>query len=333
MTSDSALVVAGDDLGARVSSALSVGGLGVASTQTANAELSPEQFSQLWKTALLLADEARARSIQSDSGVLGASDALGCPHRAVLTVRRVPPSDVVEKGAAITGSALHESLLPAFASITGALIEQDLMLTLPSGGQIPVHPDICWADDNSITDLKTVKDLRYRQRVGPDDKHRAQVHLYALAALQNGLLRTEPAVRILYVSREDVLDTFVFQEPFSMDWVQRADDWFEAVRYAAVNDEDGQKDANPNFCRSSCGFVSICRPPLLDAAGEITNPGLVERIQIGKDARAQRKHFEKLEKDAVSELRGVSGTAGDIRIVSTTVNAATPYQKVEFFDV
>ncbi len=295
--------------------------------------VSAEEFTELWKIAMLSYDSARPRSLQSDSGVLGASDALGCQHRAVLTVQRTPPSDVAEKGAAITGTMLHEVALPAFGAVSGALIEQDLMLTLPSGGKIPVHPDIVWADDCSITDLKTVADLNARRRLGPEDKHLAQVNLYALACLQNGLVDREPTVRILYVSRENVLESYVHQEPFSMGWVRRADDWFEGVRYAVTQGDEGVKDANPNFCRRFCGFVSICRPPLQDASGELQNEELRRRVLVGHEARKQRKHFEAIEKEAVSEIRGVSGTVGSVRVVSTHVNAANPYTKTEFFDV
>lgn len=292
-----------------------------------------DELAELWRIAMLSYDAARPRSLQSDEGTLGASDALGCQHRAVLQISRVPPTDVAEKGAAITGTMLHESALPAFAAVTGALIEQDLMLTLPSGAQIPVHPDICWADDESVTDLKTVADLNLRRRIGPEDKHRAQVHLYALACLQNGLVTREPLVRILYVSRENIMETFVFSEPFSMEWVQRANDWFEDVRYAVLHGEEGVKDANPNFCRRFCGFVSQCRPPLMDSEGELQNTELRRLVIEGAAATRQRKHFADVEKEAKDQIRGVSGTVGKVRVVSTNVNGSKPHTKVEFFDV
>ncbi len=140
-------------------------------------------------------------------------------------------------------------------------------------------------------------------------------------------------MRILYVSREDVLDAFVFSEPFSMEWVQRADDWFENVRYAVLHDEDGAKDANPNFCRRYCGFVSICRPPLEDASGELQNTELRRLVVEGSVASKQRKHFADIEKEAKDQIRGISGTVGDVRVVSTNVNGSKPHVKVEFFDV
>lgn len=300
---------------------------------TSGTGLTAEDFGGLWRSTIRGNDLAKPRSMQSDSGVLGASDALGCQHRAVLTVRRITPSDQVSKGAAIAGTALHEALLPGFGAMLEAKVETDLTLTLPDGSELPVHPDLIDPTEPSVTDLKTVKDLAYRRKQGPEPKHKAQVNLYYLAARQAGLVPAQGTVRLLYVSMTDIEDTWVWQEPFDQGWVDAAQEWFTGVRYAVEHDEDGAKDANPNFCQRFCGFYSICKPPLVDAAGELTSPGLRERAQVAFEARAQRKHFETLEKQTVEELRGVSGRADQVQVTSTWVNSGAGYWKVDLSEV
>jgi hypothetical protein len=48
------------------------------------------------------------------------------------------------------------------------------------------------------------------------------------------------------------------------------------------------------------------------------------------EARQQRKHFEKIEKEAVEQLRGLTGSTDRTTVVSTTVNAQRgSYVKVD----
>ena len=47
------------------------------------------------------------------------------------------------------------------------------------------------------------------------------------------------------------------------------------------------------------------------------------------EATAQRKHWEKIEKEAKVELRGVSGQVDDLTLVSTHVNGARPHERVD----
>ncbi len=237
-----------------------------------------------------------------------------------------------KKGKALVGTALHAVWLPQLQELVPELlIEQDLLLTLPSGRQIPVHPDILDPIENSCTDLKTTDELNLRRRQGADERHWWQAAEYFLAAQQAEILRPGPGtLRILYVDMTDADNTHVEQRPFDMALIEAADEWFSNVAYAVQHEIEGAKTGQPYFCQSYCPFFDICKPPLIDAAGQLTNPALIERVHLAHEAREERKRWEKVEKEAISELRGVSGRAGDVQVVSTTVNGKHgPYIKVD----
>lgn len=284
--------------------------------------------------ALTMAEHGKARSMQTDGGLLGASDAGGCVHKAVLTVRQTPPTDVPKKGRALIGSALHKVFLDNIAdTYPERIIETELVVTLPSGAQIPLHPDEIDPTEPSVTDAKFVADLNYRRKEGVSEQQHMQRNLQALAAMQAGIIPEEGVtVRNLFVSMTDAEDVWVQQEPYSPEWVQRADDWFSEVRYAVEHDEDGRKEANPHFCESYCPFFSMCKPQPVDALGKISSPGLAQRADLALEAREARKHWEKVEKVAVEALKGVTGSTPTTTVISTWVNAGKGYWKVSLDD-
>ena len=303
---------------------------------TTATRLDETEYAELWKIALLSADAGRLRGIQTDGGLLGASDAGGCVHKAVLTVRRTPATDVPVKGKAIIGTALHETFEQQMQALNPRLLtQQELVATLPSGAQITVHPDVMDPDEPSVTDLKFVEDLAARRKEGVSQQQHMQRNLYGLAMIQAGLADPDTLmVRNLFVSMTDVMDTWVAQEPFSMQWVDAADEWFSDVRDAVERDVDGAKTAPIYFCQKFCPWFSLCRPPLVDAMGELTSPELRSRVLVAKEAREQRLHWAKVEKQAQEPLKGVSGRVGDVQIVSTTVNGQHgPYQKLDYRDL
>ena len=63
------------------------------------------------------------------------------------------------------------------------------------------------------------------------------------------------------------------------------------------------------------------------------NTELRRLVLEGAAATKQRKHFADVEKEAKNQIRGVSGTVGSVRVVSTNVNGSKPHTKVEFFDI
>lgn len=294
--------------------------------------VSAEEYAASYTTALTLAEHGKLRSAQTDGGVLGASDAGGCVHKAVLTVRKTPPTNVPKKGKALIGSALHAVFLDNVKdAYPERHVEVELPVRLPSGTTLPLHPDEIDPDEPSVTDYKFVADLAYRRREGVEERQHMQRNLQYLAAYQAGIIKTlDGTVRNLFVSMTDAEDVWVQQEPFSMSWVERADEWFSEVRYAVEHDEDGRKDAQPYFCESYCPFFSLCKPLPVDAHGKISSPALIQRVDLAFEAREQRKHWEKVEKEAIGPLKGLTGSTDTTTCISTTVNAQRgSYVKVD----
>jgi hypothetical protein len=293
-----------------------------------------DEYAATFATALRFQDMGRARTAQTDGGVLGASDAGQCVHKSVLTVRQTPPSDSVKKGKAQIGTYLHAGTMEAVSVLhPHRLMEQALTVTLPSGIEIPLHPDEIDPSEPSVTDYKFTDDLKVYRKTGATDAQRMQRALQYLAAHQAGILPAEGIVRNLYVNMTDADDTHVDQEPFSMDWVHAADTYYQNVIYAVKEGEEGEKTGNFNFCRSYCPFVSICKPPIPELNQPIMNPELAALVLVGYDAVEQRKHYVGLEKQTKERLKGLSGRVGDVQIVTTTVNGKVPYEKISFRDL
>lgn len=304
-------------------------------TTTAIPSLTEEEYAARWVMALHASEHGKLRSVQTDGGLLGASDFGGCKNKAAYTIKRTQPSNVVHKGSAMIGTALHAAFLEQQRTLNpDLLVESELMCTLPSGRQVPVHPDLLDPNEPSVTDAKFVKDLDYRRKAGLSPQQQMQRHLYGLAMIQAGMACAESlVVRNVFVSMTDATDVWVQQQMFDPAWVDAAQEWVADVVYAVEHDLDAERDANPFFCSGYCPFFDICKPPLLDAAGELTSPTLRERALTAFEARQQRKHWEKVEKQAVEELRGVSGRVGDVQVVSTWVNSGSGYYKTDLAPV
>lgn len=297
--------------------------------------MTPDDYAETWGLALTVEDLSRERSQQTDGGTLGGSDAMGCAAKAVYTVRGEIPSNVPKKGKAQRGTYLHEGTLNAVKKLyPHKLIEQSLTVRLPSGLDVPLHPDEIDPEEPSVTDYKFVNDLALIRRTGPTDQQQAQRHLQYLAAHQAGLVPPEGLVRNLFVDSDDLDLRWVHQEPFSMDWVERADAWYGGVVYAVKHGEDGEREWPINLCKDYCPWFAKCRPPLTDSLNQIVNVELAQTVQIAFAARRDRKEAELIEKQAVSKLKGVTGRAGNVSVVSTTVNKTTgSYVKVDMQEV
>lgn len=294
--------------------------------------VSPESYAETFGLALNVEDLGRARSAQTDGGVLGASDAGTCERKAVWTVTQQTPTDVPKKGRAQVGTYLHEGTLKAVGALyPHRLIEQELTVTLPSGIKVPLHPDEIDPEEPSVTDYKFTAEVAVVRKTGPTDEQQMQRAMQYLAAHQAGLVPPEGTVRNLWVSMTDLDDRFVQQEPFSMEWIHRADDFYQRVIYAVKNLEDGEPQWPWNLCKDYCPFFRRCRPPQPELNQPIANPDLAELVLLGYQAREERKNWQKIEEHVVSEIKGLSGRVGDVQVITTTVNGAQrSYQKVEW---
>lgn len=297
--------------------------------------VSPSDYAESFGLALQVEDLGRARTAQTDGGVLGASDAGQCERKAVWTVTQQTPTDVPKKGRAQAGTYLHAGTLAAVQALfPHKLVEQELQVTLPSGVQIQVHPDEIDPTEPSVTDLKFTDSIHLARRNGASEAQQMQRAIQYYAALQNGLIHTDQGiVRNLFVNVADLDDRHVDQQPFSMEWIHKADDWYQRVIYAVKNLEDGEAQWPYNMCVSFCPFFTRCRPPVPELNQPITSPELAVLVVQGFEASEQRKYWKALEDEIKDKVRGVSGRVDGLQVVTTQVNGARPHSKVEFREV
>lgn len=293
------------------------------------------EYADAFGLALQAEDLGRARTIQTDGGQLGASDAGTCERKAVWTVTQQTPTDVPKKGRAQAGTYLHAGTLAAVQALfPHKLVEQELQVTLPSGVQIQVHPDEIDPTEPSVCDYKFTDSIHLARRNGASEAQQMQRAIQYYAALQNGLIHTDQGiVRNLFVNVADLDDRHVDQQPFSMESIHKADDWYQRVIYAVKNLEDGEPQWPYNMCRDFCPFFTRCRPPAPELNQPITSPELAVLVVQGFEASEQRKYWKALEDEIKDKVRGVSGRVDGLQVVTTQVNGARPHSKVEFREV
>lgn len=288
--------------------------------------LPADMYAEQFGLALHMDDRSRARSIQHDEGILGASEAMSCAQKAVYTITQEPATDAVKKGQALRGTYLHTGTLTAMeAAYPHLLIENELPVTLPSGLTLKVHPDIIDPDEPSATDLKFVNDLPYVIRNGSSDQQKAQTALQFLAAHQNGLVPPEGIVRNLFVDCDDLDKRHVTQEQFSMEWITRADEWFQEVVYAVEHGEEARKEWPIPMCRSYCPWFQRCRGESQTPTVKIEDPDIIRAAHVYYEAKEQEKAAKALADAAAKNLpQGVEGEADGLRVRRVWNNPSEP---------
>lgn len=294
--------------------------------------MNPDEYRHNFVFDLEAHDSFRARSKQSDAGIVGVSDIYSSREKVRHLLLGHAPTDVPEKWSAIVGTYIHEGALAARKAMRPDLLhEVELTITLPNGVKIPGHADEIDPDEPSVTDLKTKDGLELIRRVGADEQQRAQRHLYYYGALQAGLVHSDKGiVRNVFIDRSGKDATpHVEQEPFDMNVVYAAQEWLSDPLYAAEHGEDSLCDWPREFCRRYNPFHSLCKAHS-DPGGEDYLTG--HRAVVLAEMVAAKKRLDEAKavyEQARDELLGVTGNSDSHWVRSTVVNAKTPYTKVE----
>lgn len=290
--------------------------------------------------AILAADirrygENSPRTRQSREGVLGPSDIGFCRQKATLTTKGIQPTDEVSIAAAQIGTAVHSYVAVAFQiGHPSWIVEGDkVSATLPSGAVISGTPDIIATDWNAVIDVKTVDGFEWIKREGASQNHKFQRHLYAMGAIQAGLIEDtdeNPAyVGNLYIDRSGKQhEPMLIMERFDPSLTAEIDSWVTDVIYAVQHDEDAMRDIPAPVCEKICAFYTVCRGSLgtSDSDGLINDSTLVSAIDMYVEAREMGNQAEKMKKEAQAILSGINGSTGEyqvrwVDVAPTTVNS------------
>lgn len=264
-----------------------------------------------------------ARTVQSQEGRLGPSDAGWCRMKAALMTKGVPQSDVKPIGKAQRGTAAHHYLGKAISwGRPGWMVDTPdnplgrVTATLPSGIEISGTPDAVDPIDNGVIDFKTKEALELVRRLGVDQAHRYQRHLYALGAIAKGWLDPTRPIYVAnwYLDPNDYGNSVWLAEEFDESLTYEIDEWLVAVRDAVLNDnlDDELRDIDAPICFAICEYATACRGGALPARDGIEifqDEWLTEAAVMYDEGRSMAKTGGMFMDQAKKVLAGYNGIA------------------------
>jgi hypothetical protein len=282
-----------------------------------------------------------SRSKQSADGILGPSDIGFCRQKATLMTKGVAATDNPPKWAAAVGTAIHNYVEAAIKEahpdwLVGSIDKVRVTATLPSGAKIGGHPDILVPASNAVLDLKTVDGFEWVKREGTSLQHKYQRHLYALGALQAGLLDPHRPVLVgnVYLDRSGKQPKpLAIVEEMDPTLTPEVDSWVQDVIYAVKNNEDASRDVAAAVCERICSHFTACRGGLETAEGEfIDDPTLLSAVDMyveGRDLKKQGDAMQKAAQDVLSNVNGSTGTY-QVRWVDVQPTTVQSFEKVGY---
>lgn len=253
---------------------------------------------------------------------LGVSDIGYCSSKALWKHQGVAPTDAPQSRSAAHGTELHKLFVAARKDARpGLLHEVALDITLPSGLVITGHADEIDPDEPSVTDFKTVADeaaMTVLRREGSTEQQQWQRQLYYLGAVQAGLVPRDGLVRNWWADRAGQTNWgHVEQEPFDMAYVHQADEWLQAVLYAAQHGEEVPREKHHDLCRAQCPWFTHCRAGLTTDDFEVTDPELISaarRVFDGRKEEKAGKHTSEVGRRSLTVLQqSAEGDVGAFR--------------------
>lgn len=283
-----------------------------------------DEYARQWLQDIHRIDQRRERSLQTESRTVGVSDIGGCRNRLRLFMSGEPFSDSTTIMPAVMGTAAHEFLLPRLGELyPHLLIEQEVHVTLPSGLVIKGHADVIDPTEPSVTDLKSKDGVQFIKRNGSSDQERLQRGLYAVAAIQEGLIPAEGVItRNVYIDRSGRSEEVVVQqELLDVEWVlNTADAWVKDVTYALMHSEEAPKDVDYGRCASYCPFFTACRGDETPPA-QLSAPETWEAAETYSIAATNVKVWGQVQDEARQRLVGLEGVTPTHRVKWLSVGA------------
>lgn len=254
-----------------------------------------------------------ARSQQGLEGHVGPSDLSGCARAVKYTMLQEPQAPSKYNLAPKFGTAFHTML--AEAAYEAGYLHSEQHLTITLGDQIITGTaDLIVPEENAVYDHKTVADLSWVAKHGADVKHIDQVHLYALGAVQAGLIDQSKAMGcVVYWDKSGTVD-----EPltfwFDINW-SRIDVLAEKYRSILRSDLDQIPYGEPlTFCLNLCPFAQVCRVDFFEAENH-DDPDVYSAIEDLQQVKAEIKALEARKKEIEKELDPIpSGRYGDFSV-------------------
>lgn len=291
-----------------------------------------EAASMAFHDAIQNASNSTARSQQQQDFMLGVSNLGHCKNYALLMMKQTPFSDVRDKTAAffgtVAGAAIEAQLK---IDHPGWKFQEDMFFPLPSGGGTDAHPDIVIPFDaqdieagfyQGVLDGKSKAELETIKKTGPSQQQIYQVHAYAKAAIEAGLLDPDHPIIVgdVYFDRSgrDVIPYSVLHL-YTEDVITFIDEWVNDVKYALMTGEEASRDMPREWCWSYCEYATVCRGNDTDVEGLIEDPDILAAVDLWEEAKELKALAKKKETAFKRTLDGVTGSTGTYNIRWTEV--------------
>ena len=332
-----------------------------------------EVAAQAFYDGIQNAANSTARSKQQQDMYLGISSLGHCKQYAALMMKQTPFSDDRDKTAAFFGTVAGEAIEaqlqidhPHWRTQVKLAMPLD-QITAPITGEMEV-PGTCdvliqWegsatveefnaslAEDyegepvyiQGIWDGKSKAELETIRKFGPNRQQIYQLHGYAKAAIEAGLLNPDHPIVIGDVffdrSGRDVIPHGVFHL-YSEDVVTFINEWVNDVIYAVLRNEDAEREMPRDWCFNWCEYATICRGTDTDVSGLIEDPEVIQAATLYRQYTKEETAAKKAKELLKPMLEGVNGSTGTYLVRNTVVDGADiaytrkPYTKIEVRDV
>jgi hypothetical protein len=258
-------------------------------------------------------NQSTPRGQQSLEHKIGISDVGHCREYVRRMTVKEDFTDDPDEFQAFVGTAIGEYVELAMQRRWPQHVQIGVttVVTLPSGIQLPGHPDIVVLK-KGVIDVKTVDGLTQVKRQGPSLQQQFQRHLYAAGLVQEGRLPEDCWVANAFYDRSGRdPKPYIQVESYDPSWLIHADEWLSDVTYAIQVGEEAPKDKPVDWCVKCCEFVSSCRADVIlsdrEHGGLIEDPELLDMIDAYIEARDAERDAERAKEDAKRALAAVSG--------------------------
>jgi hypothetical protein len=293
-----------------------------------------EEFSQMLLDALIDEQNERPRSNQSG---LGPSEIGGCREyvRASIAGDERAPEPRVWRAAAEIGTILGDNFEQVFGRRLNGTAQVSLTATLPRTGiTVTGSSDTLFKNANVLIDLKSKDGLATIRREGPSLENMIQTAVYALGAVQMGLLTEGALAYLVYYDRAGA-DAKLIAIPVQWDALMKFIDVLEdrlmdVVAAQLALDEGngalrwGLRDKPPSWCFSEkvlCPFRMACwRGSDWTPSGAIEHDDEIDAVRRYVEARDEAKDVASRSKVARDDLIGIEGVTPDGWIVGWAGN-------------
>jgi hypothetical protein len=280
---------------------------------------------------------SRPRSLQK---TVGPSEIGFCRRKAVYKATETPRSDPPQPGTVTTwpadvGTAIHTLVDMAFTGNEDVILGSEfgpVMAALPSGASIQGTFDLAIPGMNLLLDVKTVDGYTWVKNQPVSQNHEYQRHLYALGAVQAGLLIDDETLMVgnVYLDRSGKEKRpLVKIAPYNPLLIAEIDEWVQDVIYGIQHGPDtAAQDIPAERCPSLCEWASLCRGGVLPDSHEpvlITDPDAFAAVEMYVKARDMEAEAKRLSNTAKAMLVGINGLAGEYQIRWTEVAASEGY--------